>query len=180
MFDPALFLLNGALCAVAYWAAAYVHPGRDEARTLALLLAINFLFCALAWTPYAPKHLLAPLGIVISSKDTWMLADALFGSAAVALMFWRWWGWALWSLAFVQVGLHVARQRNLIEPDLYSGGLDIVLHAQLAVFFVIGGRGLVGCLSDFAARLRGVWSIPEAARARAAARLARKGGDGPA
>lgn len=170
MFDPALFLINGALCAVAWWAAAYVHPGRGEARTLAALLALNFLFCALAWTPYAPKLALAAVGIHLSSKDIWMLADAVYGSVAITIMFWRWWGWALWLLAFAQVGLHLARQSALITPDFYSDRLDNVLHAQLAVFFVIGGHGVVGSLLDIAGRIWRDSPISQAARARALAR----------
>lgn len=153
MFDPPLFLTNGALCAAAFGFAAFVRVGRAEAVVLAGLLGCNFVFCALAYTPYAPKYALQAAGIPLTSKDLWMLADALYGAAAIIIGFWRRWAWALWGMAVVQVSIHAAYLAGLFGPDTYSDRLQNVLHAQLAVFFIIGGPGVVDYLLDTADRL---------------------------
>jgi len=151
MFDLPLFTANGAFCAAALVVAAFVHRGRGEALTLAALLFANFVFCALAYTPYAPKLAFAAVGITVTSKDLWLLADAVYGTCAV-FAFRRWWGWGLWGLSSVQVALHIAYQWGLLDADAYTDRLQNVLHAQLAVFFLIGGPGAVDFLRCHAAR----------------------------
>lgn len=142
MFTPGLFLFNGIACAVALGFAAFVRPGRQEAVTLAALLCVNYLFCALGYTDWSPALALQSVGMPISNKETWMLADTCFGAAAVLIAFWRPWAWIFWGLAVVQVSIHGLRMAKGIDGTTYSDLLQIVLWAQLAVFFGIGGRGV--------------------------------------
>ncbi len=83
-----------------------------------------------------------------------MLADALFGSAALIVAFRRWWGWALGGTAFFQVFVHLAREDNILSPAAYSEILTIVLYAQLTLFYTIGGRGIGDFLFSSIDRLR--------------------------
>lgn len=153
MFDLPLFSINGALCAAALGVAAFVRSGKREAVTLAGCLLANYLFCALAYTPWAPKLALEATGLDVTSKDLWMLADTAFGVAAILAGFWHWWGTALWACACFQILIHVIYQADLIDEYAYSDRLQNVLHAQLAVFFVIGGPRawdrLLSCLDRF-------------------------------
>lgn len=153
MFDLPLFLLNGALCAAATRAAAFVRRGKGEALLLAALLATNFVFCAAAYTPYAPKYAFQAIGLPLSSKDLWMLADAIYGTCAM-IAFRRWWAWGLWALSSVQVALHIGYQWDAFDGGAYTDRLQTVLHAQLAVFYLIGGPGAVDFLRRNADRFR--------------------------
>lgn len=139
LFDFPLFSFNGGLCVAALWVATFVRRGKWDAVGVAACLLANYLFCALAYTPYAPKYAFHAIGIPVTSKDLWLVADTLFGCAAMLVGFWHRWAVALWALACVQVGTHLAYQAQAIDEYVYSDALQIVLHAQLAVFFVIGG-----------------------------------------
>lgn len=154
MFEPALFSFNGALCVAAIGVAAAVKRGRVEALVLSGLLLANFLFCNLAYTPYAPKYGLAALGIAVTSKELWMLADTLLAASCALVAFRRWWGWALWAAGAVQIITHLAYSFDLFSPDAYSDILQVVLLAQLAVFFMIGGPGVVDLLHSALAHFR--------------------------
>lgn len=146
MFDPLLFFFNGTLCAAALGVAAFVNPGRKAAVTLAALLCANFMFCNLAYTTYAPKYLFLSWGLPVSSKDLWLIADTLYGASAVLVGFYRKWAWVLWLTSVTQVGLHAGYQLDLFNEYAYTDRLQNVLHAQIAVFFVIGGPGAVDYL----------------------------------
>lgn len=137
MIYTPVFLLNGALCLGAALFASFAKGGRREAFWCASALGINFLFCALVFTPLSPA-------IVFGStiKETWMAADTMLGAACVLMAYRYWWGYAMCALAIIQVGLHGAMIEHVIDGSTYSENLDIVLHAQVAVFFLIGGRGI--------------------------------------
>lgn len=154
MFSEPQFLFNAALCFGAFVLSHRVHPGRNEARLLAALLCVNFVFCAMCWTPYSPKYWLNAIGANVSNKELWMLADALFGAACMIVAYRRWWGWALGGTAFFQVFVHLAREDKLIEAAAYSEILTIVLYAQLTLFYTIGGRGIGDFLFSSIDRLR--------------------------
>jgi hypothetical protein len=154
MFDPGSFLANGIACAAALGFAAFVRPGRREAVTLAALLCVNYMFCALGYTDASPALALQAIGVPITNKETWMLADACFGAAAVLIAFWRPWAWIFWATSIVQVGIHALRMTEAIDGTTYSDWLEIVLHGQLAVFFVIGGPGVGDRLHDAFDRFR--------------------------
>lgn len=154
MFDPGLFLANGIACAAALGFAAFVRPGRREAVTIAALLCVNYMFCALGYTDASPARILQTLGVPITNKETWMLADACFGAAAILIAFWRPWAWVFWGLSVVQVGIHGLRIAKVIEGSTYSDWLQIVLHMQLVVFFVIGGPGVGDHLLNALDRVR--------------------------
>lgn len=163
MFDIPLFLLNAALCLAALGCAAFVRPGRGEALVLAALLNANFYFCALGYTSYAPKHMLEALGVAITTKETWMVADALLGAAAV-IAFRRWWAWALWATTLCQQIIHGGYMFGLFSDVFYTDRLQNVLHAQIALFFLIGGRGLADFLHRHIARFCGARRTPATAR----------------
>lgn len=151
MFDVPLFLANLALGVLAIAAARFVRPGRREATWLAALMLGNFVFCAMAYTPYAPKYALAALGVDVSSKDLWMIADATLGAAAL-LAFNRWWGWAVWAVASTQVAVHLVYKVSPFDPVAYSDRLGLLLHGQQAVFLLAGGPGGFDFLRCFIAR----------------------------
>lgn len=154
MLDFPLFSLNGALCAAAFGFAAFVRQGRRDAMGLAAALLVNFVACGLEYTPYAPRYALAAYGWPASAPEVWLLADTLFGVMAILVGFWHWWGTALWALACMQVIVHLAFQAQLFDQYVYSDILQVVLLAQLAVFFVIGGPRAGDHLRDGLDRFR--------------------------
>lgn len=152
MIQDRAFLLNGALCLASMWFAAYAKQGRREAITASLSLCGNFLFCALAFTPLAPKFAFQALGLDLTHKETWMLADTALGGACVLLGHRYWWGYALCAMCAAQVGIHAARGEHVIDAAAYSEILDIVLHAQMAVFLALGGPKIGDLLHSNVAR----------------------------
>lgn len=153
MFDMGLAVSNGALCLVAIFFAAHVKEGRVEAICLAALLFSNFVFCALGYTDHAPKYALHRLGLDISTKELWAIADAIFGSLTM-IAFRFWWAWALWAGAITQVLLHAARISLGLDEFIYSDALQVVLLGQIAVFFLIGGRGVRDWINRLVDRIR--------------------------
>lgn len=142
MFQPWVFASNLGLCAAAVMAAAFVRPGKAEAVGIAICLMVNFVFCAAAYTPYAPKYALLALGIKATSKDLWLFADGLQATVAV-IAFRRTWWWQLYVFANAQVALHVAYRVWSFDDTLYTDLLQMLLFAQLAVFYIEGGPGAV-------------------------------------
>lgn len=154
MFLAPLFLANSVLCAAALGASALTRNGRREALIIASLVCANFIFCNMAYTSYAPKYALLALGIECTSKDLWMLADTAVAAAALWLAYDRWWGWSFGLAGLVQLAIHAGRLGLFYDGALYSEMLGIVLHAQLAVFFLLGGPGIVEFLHSSLARFR--------------------------
>lgn len=159
MINSPVFLLNGALCLGAALFALFAVRGRQEAFWCALSLGANFLFCALVFTPLSPAKAMG-----LSIKETWMLADTVLGAMCVTLAYRYWWGYAMCALAMAQVALHGAMIEHVIDGNVYSENLDYVLHAQIAVFFLIGGRGIGDLLYSTVAQFRGSGRIAQTAR----------------
>lgn len=147
MFAPSLFAINGALCVAAIWFAALVRHGRREAIILAVALCANFVFCNLAYTEYAPKYAFQAIGLDVNSKDLWFCADALFGVSCL-IAYDRWWGWALWLCSGLQLTAHMAYGASMFGGVTYTDILADVLLAQIAIFFVMGGRGAQSLVLD--------------------------------
>ncbi len=156
MIQQPIFLLNGFLLAAAMFFAANAKQGSREASLAALGLACNFLFCALAFTDYSPKIALQGMGIAMSNKETWMLADTVLGASCMLLAWRYWWGFTLCFAAMAQVLIHGARISGTMPEAAYTQTLDAVLHAQMAVFFLIGGRGVGDLLHSTLARHRSI------------------------
>lgn len=154
MFDFLLFSLNGALCAAAFGFAAFVRHGRQDAMALAAALFVNFVACGLEYTQYAPRYALAACGWPVGAPDVWMMADTAFGVTALLVGSRHWWGTALWALSCVQVIVHLAYTAKWFDQYVYSDTLQVVLLAQLAVFFVIGGPRAADHLRSGLDRLR--------------------------
>lgn len=131
-------ILNGALCATAILFAAF-SSGRREALPLAALLFADWLLYVLSWTAFKPANLFHGL---LNSKDLWAIMDGILGACAVVTAYRYWWGWALLLSVMCQEVLHAAYWLRVYDFETYSGFLDITFLAQVALFLVLGGRGV--------------------------------------
>jgi len=113
-------------------------PQRRAARVLGLALLGNWLTCGL---PYVRDTVIDPV-------DLWAVMDATLGAVAITLSR-RWWGWAVWALAVCQVCFHLCH--GLLEDALYTWWLDRLLEAMVAVFLLLGGRGVYDWFSGLGA-----------------------------
>lgn len=146
--DWSFAIVNGVACAATFGFAAHVVSGRREAMILSALLFANWAQYVLSWTPYNPTEILYRAGLPIEGNTLWMLIDAIIGSSSVVIAFRFWWGWALWLSSIAQLFLHAGYKDGLYDFQSYSSCLDWVLKAQIAVFFLIGGRGVRDRLAD--------------------------------
>lgn len=152
--DWSFALLNGGMCAVAIVFAAHAPDHRSAAVTLAALMTLGWAFYVSAWTDASPAMALAALGLPVTNKDMWSVMDALFGFAAIALAFMTWWGWALWATALTATAMHLSYRYGAGDFDAYSHVLDKILLAQMAIFYVIGGRGVADRIARVGTRCR--------------------------
>jgi hypothetical protein len=72
--------------------------------------------------------------------DIWTVADTAFGLFAIWQGHRHWWGWALLGSTMAQVTLHGFN--SVISAAHYLDALDGLLRAQIAVFILIGGKGV--------------------------------------
>lgn len=165
MIQEPVFLLNGFLILGAMWFASYAKAGRKEAVLCSIALAANFLLCALSFTDTSMKSALSVIGFSMTHKETWMLADTLLGAFCVTVAYRRLWAYALCAMCMGQIGVHAALMEHVIDGDAYSEILDIVLHAQVAVFYLLGGRGVGQLLRSSIAGFRRPRRIAQTARA---------------
>jgi hypothetical protein len=143
-----------ALCVGAVTFATHAPKGeRLAASILAAGLLANWLFVAWTYATSSPQAAIRSWGLPIHATDLWAIADLALGALAVRVGWHRWWGWAVFSLSMGHLCMHPAR--SLIGDTLYTFWLDKILLAQVAVFILIGGRGIANRLS-FRARLHWV------------------------
>jgi hypothetical protein len=145
-------LLHGGLCLCAVFFAAHARDNRSGAIGLACVMTAGWALYVSAWTPANPG---AALGI--ANKDLWAISDALFGAAAIGLAWAVWWGWAFWMAALTATGAHLAYKFWGHDFEAYSTLLDNLLRAQIALFFMIGGRGVADRVLRGCRRLRDAW-----------------------
>jgi len=122
-----------ALCLAAILFATHAPKGQCRvASAAALALLGNWLVCRLPYTGpgFAQTHYL----------ELWTVADLGFGLTAIALGFRHWWGWALLSFAIAQQLCHLTHMA--LGAGAYLDALDGLLRAQIAVFILIGGKGV--------------------------------------
>jgi hypothetical protein len=149
MTGEALIYLGLCMGTVVF--AAHAPKGeRLAASILAGGLLANWLFVAWTYAPMSPQAAIRSWGLPIHATDLWAVADLALGALAVRVGWHRWWGWAVFSLCMAHLCMHPARP--LIGDELYTFWLDKILLAQVAVFILIGGRGIANRLS-FRARL---------------------------
>ena len=122
-----------ALCLAAVVFA--MHAPRDQryaAIPVALALVANWLICQIPYMGpgFAETHYL----------DIWSAADLVFGLYAIKQGFRHWWGWAFLGFAITQQCLHLAR--SVLGATYYLDALDGLLRAQIAVFILMGGKGV--------------------------------------
>ena len=137
--DWGFAFVNGLLCAAAVLFAAHTGKARRVALPLAVLLFAGWLQYILAWTPYKPANI---FGGLLNSKDLWSIMDGILGALAITTAYRFWWGWALLLTSWCQEVLHVAYWLRAYDFGAYSGFLDLTFLAQIALFLVIGGRGV--------------------------------------
>lgn len=135
------------LCVGALAFATHAPKGdRLAASILASGLLANWLFGAWTYANLSPQAAFRDWGVPVRATDLWALADLALGALAVRVGWHRWWGWAVFFLCMAQLCMHPARP--LIGDTLYTFWLDKILLAQVAVFILIGGRGVANRLSS--------------------------------
>lgn len=160
-------LANGAAVVCAIVASACV-PARSRPMTLALaaVFAVNWLDYVLSYSARPPVAILWDYGIYLRSNDVWAMLDA--SVAVVALLCWvnarAWWGAAIYSLALAQVILHgLYWDIQTLPRDIYYPALDKLFLAQVAVFILAGGGGLVDRIGRVLDCVRDACCAPRAA-----------------
>lgn len=122
-----------ALCLAAILFAAHAPADqRRAASVVALGLLANWMVCGWAYT--------APAIVQRHAVDLWTIADLTFGLFALWHGYRHWWGWALWGSTIIQQCLHVTHAA--LGATHYLDALDGLLRAQIAVFLLLGGKGI--------------------------------------
>lgn len=135
-------LFHGAMCLCATFFAAHVRVNRGGATALAGMMTLGWFVYVLAWTSFNPGDAFQAAGVPITNKDLWSIMDALFAAVALMLAWSVWWGWALWASALVATFAHLLFKAGAYDFEAYSRVLDNNLRAQIALFLLIGGRGV--------------------------------------
>ncbi len=141
-------LANGAAAAGAIVCAfGLPEHQRRGGVGLAVLLGASWLHFVLSYSSRPPVALLWNLGIYVASNDVWALLDGLL--AFFAALCWAhdrraWWAAAIYALALTQVVMHgLYWDLRLLPKPAYYGGLDKLFLAQVAVFILTAGGGIV-------------------------------------
>lgn len=136
---------------------------------MSVLMTAGWAFYVAAWTSADPGASLQAIGLPLTNKDLWSISDAMFGVAAMAFAWSVWWGWAFWLIALVQVAAHIGYKFTGHDFAAYAAVLDNLLRAQIALFFIIGGRGVADRVLRACRRLRdaGRTAYPAFQRSRA-------------
>ncbi len=152
MTDYSLLSLLACIGAVGA-ACLFEERQRLDAIPVAALLLFFWLVEEAAYPPLDqlnPVRLFWSMGWKVRSEEFWPIYDGLLGAAAMALTvsFWSgdrraWWGPAIWALCLWSVLIHIAQAATGGPFDLYSNRLQPPFWARLAVFYVIGIRGVV-------------------------------------
>lgn len=145
----AQFAFYGALVAIVLVCAAHVPKEQRGAAVLAAgIFAANWLIYVSAWTYTLTGHdisawaLANSLGIKVSDEAIWAYADALAATAIVLTCYKNWWGFAIWALYTLQIYVHYERSFAATDFGFYAYSLDLLFMAMVAVFILIGGKGV--------------------------------------
>lgn len=152
MSCEALIYLGLCLAAVVFAVHAPVGQ-RLAAFALAAGIALNWCFVEWTYSASSPQAWLRAQGIPTSSVDLWTIADLCVGVLAIFTGRLRWWGWAVYMLCMTQVFAHSFRAQ--MSDENYTFWLDKMLLAQVAVFFLLGGKGV----SDRLCSLLGLYRL---------------------
>lgn len=140
-------LIYPGLCFGAAVFAAHAPLGqRLSAIGLSLVLLANWFFVEWTYTAHPPQAWLRAQGVPSSAVDLWTVADMVLAFAALFFARLRWWGWAIYILCMMQIGAHSFRS-NMTDEN-YTFWLDKMLLAQVAVFLLLGGKGVSDRLSN--------------------------------
>lgn len=139
MSCEALIYLGLCLGAVVFAAHAPVGQ-RLAAFVLAAGIVLNWCFVEWTYSASSPQAWLRAQGIPTSAVDLWTVADLYVGVLALVTGRLRWWGWAVYMLCMTQIGAH--SYRSQLSDENYTFWLDKMLLAQVAVFFLLGGKGV--------------------------------------
>lgn len=147
--------LNALLVAAAMFCAWHAPEGqRRQLGCFSVLFTLGWASFVASWSDYGPAALLWRTRLAIRSEDIWCMTDALLGSVVIAIAWDRWWAWALWATFLTQVGMHTMyRPFHAWDYPAYPLALGYVFNAQIAVFFMVGGKGAADRISRGHARL---------------------------
>jgi len=134
-------LIYFGLCLAAVMFSIHAPVGqRLAAFVLAAGIALNWCFVEWTYSASSPQAWLRAQGIPTSAVDLWTIADLSVGVLAIFTGRLRWWGWVVYMLCMTQVFAHSFRGQ--LSDENYTFWLDKMLLAQVAVFFLLGGKGV--------------------------------------
>ena len=123
----------------------------------AAIIAGNWLLFVMPWVynPASLAHLLKVAGMPARHEDMWALVDL----ASITLLAWScrhlWWSVIIAGAYLGALALHVVAANAGLDYEQYETFLDAALVLQLAVIFVVGGRGLADLVFHWS-RVRGL------------------------
>lgn len=123
--------------------------------SVGLAILISWGLYASAWSDVSPAGLLLLLDVHADHIDVWSISDLILSVVVLSIAFEYRWGWLLWSIIVVQIGLHLQYQMGVWEWVAYETALDATFLAKLGVLFWLGRSGCERVLSDWGARIRG-------------------------
>lgn len=107
----------------------------------AIGFVVGWLLFVTSWEPWGAALLLSDAGIYTTSPEVWAIADATNGMLALRYGHRHWWGFALWFLYVAQCVMHVSFLGGWSWGQ-YKTGLDATFLMQVAVFLMVGGKGV--------------------------------------
>jgi hypothetical protein len=137
-------LLYFGLCVASLLFAAHV-PAMQRAPAIASATAIltNWAFGQWTYAPAAPQNLIFySTGFYLQPYQMWAAVDCAATMVAIIAGRRWWWGWALLWLGMAWQVLHTLRDYGLLSGAPYLAWLDAVLLGHIAVFVVIGEKGM--------------------------------------
>lgn len=147
-------LIYFGLCLAAVVFAVHAPVGqRLAAFVLAAGIVLDWCFVEWTYSASSPQAWLRAQGIPTSAVDLWTIADLSVGVLAIFTGRLRWWGWSIYMLCMAQVFTHSFRTQ--LSDENYTFWLDKMLLAQVAVFFLLGGKGV----SDRLCSLLGLYRL---------------------
>lgn len=110
----------------------------------ATLFAAGWLIYALHWTRFGFAWLYEDAtGFAVDVETVWSFCDTFIAITIMAMARPSWWSIVLVTGYSIQCAAHVLSQWGVMPDPIYMSLLNGVFVAQAAVFFTLGGGGLV-------------------------------------
>lgn len=159
-----LLVINGLLVSASLFFALHAPAcERGAAFRVSLVMATVWLVYAMPWIhePYSVAGILYRHGYhEIQYTDISVAEDAIGSMLVLVFARQHRWAWGIWACFMLMLCAHVANEgARLLLPTAADGSgytrvLDAAFLAQLAILFMLGGRGVCIRCSDFVARMR--------------------------